>query len=309
MKNIFLSSIKICGIAKEFETKKGLLLVEGNTIVEKAVPKGIAMKGAQRGKLVELKMTVGKGVKIKEPLFFCFGLSQAKAEQFVEPKIILEEGAEINLISHCSFPVAKANRHEMNGLFEIKKGAKLNYLEYHYHGEHSGTSVFPLLKVQVAEGGVFQSEFNLVKGTVGNTEISLEVELADGASSEIQTKVLGKSAKDIVSITDKVFLLGKDSRSLIKMRSAAKNGGKVFMQGETHAKGAGALGHIDCQEVVIGQGSTAKAVPIVMVENETARVTHEASVGKINQKELETLMTRGLSEEEATELIVQAMMR
>jgi len=45
------------------------------------------------------------------------------------------------------------------------------------------------------------------------------------------------------------------------------------------------------------------------VRNENARVTHEASVGKINQKELETLMTRGLSEDEATELIIEAMMR
>ncbi len=45
------------------------------------------------------------------------------------------------------------------------------------------------------------------------------------------------------------------------------------------------------------------------VSNDEARVTHEASVGKINQKELETLMTRGLDDEEATDLIIEAMMR
>jgi Fe-S cluster assembly scaffold protein SufB len=96
---------------------------------------------------------------------------------------------------------------------------------------------------------------------------------------------------------------------LIKMRAAAKNGGRVFMQGETYANAAGAMGHVDCQEIVSGEGSIAKAVPIVEVSNDQARVTHEASVGKINQKELETLMTRGLDDEEATDLIIEAMMR
>jgi Fe-S cluster assembly scaffold protein SufB len=47
----------------------------------------------------------------------------------------------------------------------------------------------------------------------------------------------------------------------------------------------------------------------VEVTHDQARVTHEASVGKINQKELETLMTRGLNEEEATDLIVNALMK
>jgi hypothetical protein len=93
------------------------------------------------------------------------------------------------------------------------------------------------------------------------------------------------------------------------MRAAATNGGKVLMQGETIAQAAGAVGHVDCQEIVVGKGSYAKAIPIVEVTHPEARVTHEASVGKINQKELETLMTRGLSEEEATEMIIEAMMR
>jgi hypothetical protein len=92
------------------------------------------------------------------------------------------------------------------------------------------------------------------------------------------------------------------------MRAAAKNGGKVWMQGETFAKAPGAFGHIDCQEIVIGQNSSAKAIPIVEVTNDQARVTHEASVGKINQKELETLMTRGLTEDEATEVVIGALM-
>jgi hypothetical protein len=99
------------------------------------------------------------------------------------------------------------------------------------------------------------------------------------------------------------------SRSLIKMRAAAKNGGEVWMQGETYARASGCQGHVDCQEIVVGEDSSARAVPIVDVSHGDARVTHEASVGKVNQKELETLMTRGLNEDEATDLIISSIMK
>jgi hypothetical protein len=112
-----------------------------------------------------------------------------------------------------------------------------------------------------------------------------------------------------VEIQDKVYMKGENAKSLIKMRAAARNGGSVWMQGETYAEEKDCRGHVDCQEIVVGEGSRARAVPIVEVGNESARVTHEASVGKVNQKELETLMTRGLEEEKATDLIIDAIMR
>ena len=99
------------------------------------------------------------------------------------------------------------------------------------------------------------------------------------------------------------------SQSLIKSRAAAIGGGSVFLQGETVALAKGACGHIDCQEIIVGEKSAAKAIPIVEVRHPEARVTHEASVGKVNQKELETLMTRGLSEEEATDFIVRGAIK
>ena len=126
--------------------------------------------------------------------------------------------------------------------------------------------------------------------------------------AQIANKITTKGARDKVEIFDEVLLKGENSRSLIKSRAAAINGGSVFIQGETIALAKGARGHIDCQEIIIGKKSAAKAAPIIEVCHPEARVTHEASVGKINQKELETLMTRGLSEEEAVDFIVKGVM-
>jgi hypothetical protein len=68
-------------------------------------------------------------------------------------------------------------------------------------------------------------------------------------------------------------------------------------------------GHIECNEIVKGNGVNVGTVPELYVKNEKAELTHEASIGRVNIKQLETLMAKGLTEEEATQLIVRGMLK
>jgi len=303
----FIKTAKMCGM-EHLLSSKGHFYVEKNKILSHNSPAGVEMKARETPEGVEAEVVIKKGKKITQPLFFCFGLGGTKDRQFVVPNITVEDGAEVAIYAHCTFPHAVSASHKMEAQFIVGKNASFYYEEHHYHGKKSGAMVIPKLKLLVEEGGKFNSNFLLTKGTVGQVSIEVDAILKKDARSDIETKVLGRNEKDIVSIVDKVTLEGENSKSLIKMRAAATNGGRVMMQGETYARAKGATGHVDCQEIVSGE-SFAKAVPIVEVTNDQARVTHEASVGKINQKELETLMTRGLNEEEATDLIIEAMMR
>jgi len=304
----FIKTAKICGIEHSLKYK-GHFYVEKHKVLSKFSPKGVIMESKETPQGIQARVIIKKGVKIEEPLFFCFGLLRADDEQNIYPNIIVEDGAYVKIISHCSFPEAKKASHQMEAKFDVGRNAEFVYEEHHYHGESSGAVVVPALKVFINEGGIFESSFSLSKGSVGKVNIELEAYLSKNARTIIETKVLGKTKNDDISILDKVVLSGEGAKSLIKMRAAAKDGGKVIMQGETYANAPGAVGHVDCQEILVGKGSVARAIPIVEVDNDQARVTHEASVGKINQKELETLMTRGLDEDEATELIINAMMR
>lgn len=94
------------------------------------------------------------------------------------------------------------------------------------------------------------------------------------------------------------------------MRGVAIGGAKIVFRGEVLAgeKAKFARGHMDCQEIVIGEKSLAKSTPSIEVRNPEARITHEAPVGKISQRELEALMTRGLSEKEAIDFIIKGIM-
>ena len=304
----YIKTAKMCGMT-ELLKSKNKFYVEDNQVLDKFFPKGIKASYEETKTGVKAKITIEENQKIKEPLFFCFGIKGTRDLQEIYPEIILKKNSEVTIYSHCSFPHSQKNKHNMVGIFKVGENAKFNYIEQHYHGEKSGATVNPELKIEIDKNGEFNSDFSLTQGTVGKVDIKIEAFLKENARIDIKTKVFGTNEKDQVKITDIVHLEGENSKSLITMRAAAKNGGKVWMQGETFASGADSFGHIDCQEIVIGKNSIAKAVPIVKVTNEQARVTHEASVGKINQKELETLMTRGLDEEQATDLIVEALMR
>lgn len=65
---------------------------------------------------------------------------------------------------------------------------------------------------------------------------------------------------------------------------------------------------MDCAEIIQGNVQ-AKAIPIVNVTNEFAKVTHEAAIGRIDKKQVETLMSRGLEEEEAIDIVVSGMLK
>jgi Fe-S cluster assembly scaffold protein SufB len=104
------------------------------------------------------------------------------------------------------------------------------------------------------------------------------------------------------------MLRGERSRGLIKTRVVLEDQAQAEIVGITEAYAKGARGHVDCMEIVQGQAK-ASAIPIVRVFHPEAKVTHEAAIGSVDKKELETLMARGLSPEQAVELIVSGILR
>jgi hypothetical protein len=84
---------------------------------------------------------------------------------------------------------------------------------------------------------------------------------------------------------------------------------KAEVRGETYGNAPLARGHVDCIEIVNGEGVIARAIPLVYVRDKQAKVTHEAAIGSIDKRQLQTLMSRGLGEEEAVDVIVRGILR
>ena len=127
------------------------------------------------------------------------------------------------------------------------------------------------------------------------------------AVAELTAKVFGH-AEDEIEIREEALLSGESARSLIKTRVALEGHARAEIIGVTEGKARGARGHVDCTEIVTDQ-AVAQAIPIVKVTHPLAKVTHEAAIGSIDQKQLETLMAHGLTPEQAVEIVVAGLLR
>ena len=112
---------------------------------------------------------------------------------------------------------------------------------------------------------------------------------------------------DVIKIREVGNLLGEYATGVLTSRIAAREQARAEVYSKIYANAPHARGHVDCKEIIQGDG-VAQAVPIVEVAHPKARITHEAALGSVDTKQLETLMARGLSEEEATELIISGLL-
>jgi Fe-S cluster assembly scaffold protein SufB len=219
----------------------------------------------------------------------------------------IEPDARATILAHCLFPNAEAGQHVMDAVVEIGSRAQLTYLEGHYHGELGGIEVRPDLSVSIAPGGRYLSDFSLTAGRVGKLTIAQRVQAGEDAVAEITARVFARG-NDEVLIHDELVLSGRASRGLIKTRVALADDARAAVVGVTHGNAEGARGHMDCLELVRDR-AVARAEPIVAVAHPLAKVTHEAAVGTVDQDQLETLMARGLSPEQAIDVIVTGILR
>jgi Fe-S cluster assembly scaffold protein SufB len=196
----------------------------------------------------------------------------------------------------------------MDADINIGNNAKFDYTETHYHGEDGGIEVIPKAKVKVGKGGVWQSTFALSQGLVGKLDYDFEVTCQEKAVAELTVKAYGKGSDDI-KIWEKIHLNGAGARGLAKSRLVLSDKAKAEVRGETYGNAPYARGHVDCMELVNGTEAVALAIPIVSVTNDKAKVTHEAAIGSIDRKQVETLMARGLDEDEAVDVIVRGILR
>ena len=104
----------------------------------------------------------------------------------------------------------------------------------------------------------------------------------------------------------KMYHLAPNTSSNIISKSISRGGGNVTYRGLVHfgRKADGAHAHIECDTMILDDQSTSDTIPYNEVLNNNISLEHEAKVSKVSEEQLFYLMSRGLSEEEATEMIV-----
>ncbi len=288
------------------DTKTPHLLAVGHSILSARSVAGLEVETEEQRDGIRARVRILAGVKLTNPLHLCFGVLHKRGTQRIAMEVMLEKGASATFIAHCLLPDAVKVRHLMEAQIEIGEEAQLCYRETHYHGPHGGVKVVPKAQVKIARAGRYSSDFTLIVGRVGVLAIDYSVEVGEAAVCELLARVFAH-ANDQVQITEKIVLAGRNARGLIKTRIALEDDAQGEVTGITEGHAAGARGHVDCLEIVKDR-AVAKAIPIVHVTHPGAKVTHEAAIGSVDQRQLETLMAHGLTPEEAVEVIVKGIL-
>jgi len=283
------------------------MAASGHRLVSQREIPGVTIDAQETGDGITNTIVIEKGKQITLPIHLCLGITEKTGIQRIHTRLVIEEGASASFLAHCLFPFIEAGEHRMDASLEIKEGAHVRYHESHYQGTSGGMVVVPKAQVSVGPGAQYFSDFSLLKGRVGQLQINYVVQVGTAGVAELTSKVFGRG-NDLIHIKEKIVLNGENAKGLIKTRVALEDEAHGEMTGimEAHAKGA--RGHVDCREIIKDHG-IGRAVPIIQVTHPEAKVTHEAAIGTVDKKELETLMARGLNAEQATELIVSGMLQ
>jgi hypothetical protein len=284
------------------------LVVHENKVLGQNGVAGIKIETRETETGVNVNLLIEKGAKIPHPVHLCFGVLPQEGLQEIIMKVNARDNSEVSVVAHCIFPNAVKVIHKMDADIEIGENARFDYKETHYHGEYGGIEVIPRAKVKVGKRGVYQSSLTISQGRVGKLDYDFEVFCQEEAVAELVVKAYGKGVDDI-KVWEKIHLDGAGARGLAKSRLVLGDKAKAEVKGETYGNAPYARGHVDCIELVNGTEAVAIAIPTVSVTNDKAKVTHEAAIGSIDKKQVETLMARGLDESEAVDVIVKGILK
>jgi Fe-S cluster assembly scaffold protein SufB len=278
----------------------------GHTLLSRRTVPGVELAADASGEAIEASVTVRAGLRVANPIHLCFGVLEASGTQRIRMRVRLEAGAAAAFVAHCLFPNAQRVRHLMDAVVDVEEHAEMRYAEGHYHGPFGGIEVVPRARFRLAARARLVSDFSLTTGRVGTLAIDYRVEAGDAAVVELTARVFGRGT-DEIRIRDHVILDGRDGRALVKTRVALEHDASAEITGIAEGNAAGARAHMDCLEIVRDR-ARASAIPIVTVTHPLAKVTHEAAIGSVDRKQLETLMARGLTPEQAVDVIVRGVL-
>ena len=246
---------------------------------------------------------VPPGIKVDTPLQAYFRINSENMGQFERTLIIVDEGASVHYVEGCTAPVYTTNSlHSAVVEIIVKKDAYCRYTTI----QNWANNVYNLVTkrtVVEANGTMEWIDGNIgSKLTMKYPACILKGEGARGLTLSIALAGEGQHQ----DAGAKMIHLAPNTSSTIVSKSISHHGGKVTYRGivEFGRRADGARANIECDTLIMDDKSTSDTIPYNEIKNDNISLEHEAKVSKVSEEQLFYLMSRGISELEATEMIV-----
>ncbi len=242
------------------------------------------------------------GVKIEMPVQTCLVMKRDKSLQNVHNIIIAEEGSEMHIITGCATPSnVERSLHLGVSEFYIKRDAKLSFTMVHKWSEM--TDVRPRSAAVVEEGGLYLSSYAILS-SLKSIQTFPKVRLAGrGAKADLYSVIYG-SANSLYDVGGLLSLEAPKCNGKVISRSIATDTCEIIARGDLVGLSGQTRARLECDGLLLSDEAAIRAVPMLNARADGTELSHEATVGKVGAEQLNYLMSRGLSEDEATSLIV-----
>jgi Fe-S cluster assembly protein SufB len=246
---------------------------------------------------------VPKGVKFSEPLQAYFRMNAKKGGQFEHTLIIVDEDAEVHYIEGCSAPQYTENSlHAGCVEIHVMKNARARYSSI----ENWSRNTYNLntKRAMVYDNALIE----WVNGNMGSKVTMLyPTSLLMGEGAKADFLGIAFAGKDQHQDTGtKVYHLASNTSSTVRSKSISKEGGITSYRGLIQIKkGAkNCKSHVECDALMMDNISKSNTFPFMDVRENDVELGHEATVGKISDEQIFYLMSRGLTNEQASQMIV-----
>ena len=250
---------------------------------------------------------VPKGVEVPLPLQAYFRINGENTGQFERTLIVVDEGAKVHYIEGCTAPIyATDSLHAAVVEVIALPGSKVRYTTI----QNWSNDVYNLVTKRA-----HAHENSTVEWIDANTGSKLTMKYpaiylrGENATADIiSVAVAGKDQHQDTGA--KAVHLAPNTRSRIVSKSVSKDGGRATYRGQLKvAPGAtNVVASVRCDALMLDDQSRSDTYPYIDIQEDDTTMTHEATVGKVSADQVFYLMSRGLTENEATNLIVQGFL-
>lgn len=246
---------------------------------------------------------IPRGVQCEVPIQGYFRINSENMGQFERTLIIAEEGSFVHYVEGCTAPIYSTSSLH-SGVIEIicRKDSRVRYTTI----QNWAPNIYNLVTQRaVAEEN---ATMEWVDGNIGSkVTMKYPAVLLKGRGAKgsiLSIAVAGKDQHQDAGA--KVIHLAPETTSTIISKSISKHGGKVNYRGlSSFSRGsAGSKSNIKCDTLILDNLSTSDTIPYNEIKNDQVTLEHEATVSKVSEEQLFYLMSRGLTEQDATQMIV-----
>ncbi len=246
---------------------------------------------------------VPPGVHVDQPLQAYFRINAENMGQFERTLIIVDEGAYCHYVEGCSAPVYSSDSlHSAVVEIIVKEGGRCRYTTI----QNWSNNVYNLVTKRAA--AYKNATMEWIDGNLGS-KLTMKYPavwmMEEGAHGEVLSIAFAGEGQH-QDAGAKMVHVAPNTTSLITSKSISKNGGRGGYRGLVRVEpgATNVRSFVRCDALILDEDSRSDTYPYMEIEESNAQIGHEATVSKVGDDQLFYLMSRGLSEEEATAMIV-----